>query len=809
MYHMEQLFSSINTTDPRKEKSILLLEDGKRDEYSLTVVQNGLDINGKGNHVHGFRQYLRYWEQNPDKPLILHTQNAKYFEESIFFDNVCVIVSSYDMLQKYYQLSDKLKKEYGSNEFWNKLLQAVMQYHDFNQAVCDILNVNTFESNKLFSRWIEYTPFENKNSNQFNIERKIEISVNLHDYENGSEVNEENKIYCTRYTYPVIFSKEACKARYGEGTHVGQENGKTMILSAVIPNSDFISEVGNGALYSFLPTQLKLTVPIVCHVPFKLDASREFVDPQENNLWFQEASRFLAEMMDKIYLDYCHAVKADIVRYLPNKEKSLFAINNGKEKCLTEQNHFQRIHYLELPIFYTVDNTFKKSGEIFCFSESENIEEPEKVYKLMEYQRSLFISPIPVNGFSIRIEKNVKDNMLKKALKSVDKTADILEYLNSVNYSYSEEILSEIEPIKITQSQLQIILKCKKLVKLLQKICCDAIKDNKRFRLEVIDASEKLITDILKSEFNMSDVPVQIRDYLKYCHEKCICINTSDNFFLPCHNAVILSINNPLTSFASFCYAIDENDTFAIRIKIRDASKELNKYVEDSTISDNEYMRRLRQIRKIVKDSLGNEGYKSYLEIILKAGMNPNRFIQEILQNADDCFYAQDVTPNFSLSVKGSTIVTEYNETGFTRANIRSITAIGESTKKKIIGKTESIGEKGVGFKTIFAIASKVTIHSGKYHFSLSKEEPTIPTVIDNTDAETVSGTRMEITLKNDIKELPLLQKEKEVLELCLCLRKLKQLKIGKFRIEIKDTENSRTILAQYLTLEKSAFVNG
>ena len=160
MYHMEQLFSSINTTDPRKEKSILLLEDGKRDEYSLTVVQNGLDINGKGNHVHGFRQYLRYWEQNPDKPLILHTQNAKYFEESIFFDNVCVIVSSYDMLQKYYQLSDKLKKEYGSNEFWDKLLQAVMQYHDFNQAVCDILNVNTFESNKLFSRWIEYTPFE-------------------------------------------------------------------------------------------------------------------------------------------------------------------------------------------------------------------------------------------------------------------------------------------------------------------------------------------------------------------------------------------------------------------------------------------------------------------------------------------------------------------------------------------------------------------------------------------------------------------------------------------------------------------------
>ena len=106
-----------------------------------------------------------------------------------------------------------------------------------------------------------------------------------------------------------------------------------MILSVVVPDTDYITTVGNGALYSFLPTQLKLNVPIVCHVPFKLDASREFVDPQDNNLWFKEASNYLSELIEKVYLDYCHKVKENIVRYLPDKNKSLFAINNGKKNA--------------------------------------------------------------------------------------------------------------------------------------------------------------------------------------------------------------------------------------------------------------------------------------------------------------------------------------------------------------------------------------------------------------------------------------------------------------------------------------------
>ena len=535
-----------------------------------------------------------------------------------------------------------------------------------------------------------------------------------------------------------------------------------------------------------------MNVPIVCHVPFKLDASREFVDPQDNNLWFKEASNYLSELIEKVYLDYCHKVKENIVRYLPDKNKSLFAINNGKEECLTEQKCFNGAHYLDLPIFYTVDNNYKKSDEIFCFSESENIDEPEKVYRLMENQNSLFLSPIPVGRFSIKIATGIKRQMFKQALNPGIKSSAILDYLDSVNYDYPENLIREFEPINITQAQLENIIKHKRLLKALRTISSNDIKNNKRFKLEITDGNFQAISDLFDDEFEMSDIPEAAKKYLSYCNNKCLCLDEKDDFFLPCHNVLLLSANNPLSSFASFCYVIDEKDTFSILIKMREASKELDHY-ENGDCSDEEYLRRLCNIRKIIKESLGKDGYRSYLDIILKSGTDRSRFIQELLQNADDCLYDQEVTPTFSLSINENTIITEYNETGFTRANIRSITAIGESTKNKLLSNNnKSIGEKGVGFKTIFAISSKITIHSGNYHFSLSDKEPTIPRVINDAGVDSVSGTKMEIELKGG--EAFPTYKEKDILELCLCLRNLKKLTIGKHNVTINDTDDKRTI---------------
>ena len=101
------------------------------------------------------------------------------------------------------------------------------------------------------------------------------------------------------------------------------------------------------------------------------------------------------------------------------------------------------------------------------------------------------------------------------------------------------------------------------------------------------------------------------------------------------------------------------------------------------------------------------------------------------------------------------------------------------------------IGEKGVGFKTIFSIASEVRIHSGMYHFSLLAKAPTIPESLKDPHDNTL-GTRMEIVLKQGIRLSN--YSEKDMLEFCLCLRKLRKIRINNTFITIEDSDNIRTV---------------
>ena len=70
-------------------------------------------------------------------------------------------------------------------------------------------------------------------------------------------------------------------------------------------------------------------------------------------------------------------------------------------------------------------------------------------------------------------------------------------------------------------------------------------------------------------------------------------------------------------------------------------------------------------------------------------------------------------------------------EKGFTKQNVRAITAIGESTKSALLSNGhEQIGEKGVGFKSVFGIARSVEIHSNGFDFKLTDELPTVPQIL-------------------------------------------------------------------------------
>ena len=122
---------------------------------------------------------------------------------------------------------------------------------------------------------------------------------------------------------------------------------------------------------------------------------------------------------------------------------------------------------------------------------------------------------------------------------------------------------------------------------------------------------------------------------------------------------------------------------------------------------------------------------------------------------------------------------------------------IGESTKKKI-QTGNVIGEKGIGFKSVFEVAEKVTIHSNGFDFILTSDKPTVPNKC--TPMNEISGTVMRFTMKDPNYELP---NSDKILQLCLCLKKLRHIEIGDTIIDINDVEDLFFAYDRYNSIEE------
>ncbi|KXJ87885.1 hypothetical protein Micbo1qcDRAFT_215118 [Microdochium bolleyi] len=94
------------------------------------------------------------------------------------------------------------------------------------------------------------------------------------------------------------------------------------------------------------------------------------------------------------------------------------------------------------------------------------------------------------------------------------------------------------------------------------------------------------------------------------------------------------------------------------------------------------------------------------------------RFILELIQNADDNEYSPDAVPSLEFIFTGSHLRVDCNETGFTPKNVESICSIGRSSKAGCAGY---VGEKGIGFKSVFRAADVVWIASRDYEFKFDK----------------------------------------------------------------------------------------
>lgn len=103
-------------------------------------------------------------------------------------------------------------------------------------------------------------------------------------------------------------------------------------------------------------------------------------------------------------------------------------------------------------------------------------------------------------------------------------------------------------------------------------------------------------------------------------------------------------------------------------------------------------------------------------------------FVHELIQNAEDNSYGE-VEPELKFIVSCEDITVENNEVGFVEENVRALCHIGNSSKGS--GGRGFIGQKGIGFKSVFIVSNRPEIHSNGFHFALDEKFMIVPEWID------------------------------------------------------------------------------
>jgi hypothetical protein len=88
----------------------------------------------------------------------------------------------------------------------------------------------------------------------------------------------------------------------------------------------------------------------------------------------------------------------------------------------------------------------------------------------------------------------------------------------------------------------------------------------------------------------------------------------------------------------------------------------------------------------------------------------------ELIQNANDNKFICD-EPMLVITYKNDYIQVECNEVGFSPENVTAICSLGKSSKKRPGDLTAYVGEKGIGFKSVFRVADVVWVSSRAYNF--------------------------------------------------------------------------------------------
>ena len=124
--------------------------------------------------------------------------------------------------------------------------------------------------------------------------------------------------------------------------------------------------------------------------------------------------------------------------------------------------------------------------------------------------------------------------------------------------------------------------------------------------------------------------------------------------------------------------------------------------------------------QEIAKRQRMREG-RGLKRLSLELYSKDTHFVLELVQNADDNNYHPHLlsgvateVPALKFIVTATSVTILNNELGFSESNIRAICDVGQSTKGA--HRSGYIGQKGIGFKSVFRVTDTPEIHSNGFH---------------------------------------------------------------------------------------------
>lgn len=130
---------------------------------------------------------------------------------------------------------------------------------------------------------------------------------------------------------------------------------------------------------------------------------------------------------------------------------------------------------------------------------------------------------------------------------------------------------------------------------------------------------------------------------------------------------------------------------------------------------ENAFIEALHQEKK--KNDLMATTVATMLNNLIIPSLTSECVLYELLQNADDA--PADHPLDVQIKLQGDWIVFSHSGRDFTEDDVRSISSAAQSTKSEDI---KLIGNKGVGFKSVFSLSSCIYILTPTYRFSFNKD---------------------------------------------------------------------------------------